>query len=1098
MTIIQRLKQLAKKAHLGGFASGKSHGTLEQKEQIRSSGLFDPEFYEKQLSRKLNGVDPLEHYLTQGEKRNLRPSAHFDPLFYRRQNADVHRSGSGLLLHYVLFGRPEGRLPMPTKVRINAPVASVAAPVEIVATHAPNVDEIRGQRVLIESSGLFDADFYIGQAGEKVDIADPLGDYLLRGEPLGLKPTADFDPVFYGEKYPDVLIAGISPFLHYVSHGRAEGRLALPSSEIDEQIEQDGFVDPVLSETERYVLQSGVFDGDVYRQQTGLDLDDEALVVHYFRNGEAAGLKPAVGFDPDYYARRYPDVPKAGMNCFAHYVSHGRHEGRWPASPMEDLTIDAAAFDPSKKTYVVLAHEASRTGAPILGLNIAENLRLYEDANVCFVSRSGGELEHELARVANQLIVFPKNYDVDELDAQTLAEKLLKAGGVAAVICNSVETRRIGIGMRRAGIPLLALVHEFSSYTKPRGSLRTLYEVADEVVFPAALVRDSSLKDYPWLKFRDVRIVPQGPSRIPAAPPKGSCGRVAELSAPTASDTALLLEADDAATRPAFHVVGLGFVDWRKGCDLFVAAAAQLQRQNPQLDFRFTWVGGGFGDHDHIDISVYVREQIERSGVGARVFFEKPVADMTRIYAMADMLFLSSRLDPLPNVAIDAALLGLPIVCFDQGSGMAEILMRNPVTAALVAPYLDIGAVVRCMEKFVFDAGWRHAVRLELIELARSLFDMKKYVAQLVALAEGANAHSSADAIQLKQVRDYLESLPYRVSARNLSDAELSGELLQTRHVDASQLPLPRYYGRKLVPGFNPYRYAQEAASNGWTPGRSPLVHYIESGAPSGPWVNRVLALDAVEERNAHPPVPARFRIALHLHLFYEELAEDLLPLLSGLPAGVHLFITSDTQEKIDSVVRTLQPLGLAVTGMVCQNAGRDVFPFLEILRVHGHEFDVIGHLHGKKSISQKDAGVLGNAWRNFLYGGLLGRRSETALKILMLLEAEPDIGLVFPDDPHLIGWEGNRTVGEALMERMDLGHVSLAHAIDFPVGTMFWARTEALSPLLRLALTAEECPVEPVPDDGTLLHALERLLPAIAAAQGFRYATTYSMLQTR
>jgi glycosyltransferase involved in cell wall biosynthesis len=1098
MTIIQRIKQLAEKAHLGGLVSAKSHGTREQREQILSSGLFDAEFYEKQLSRKLNGVDPLEHYLTQGEKRNLRPSAHFDPVFYRRQNDDVRRSGSGLLLHYVLFGQPEGRHPMPPKVRINAPIGRIEEPAELAEMHAPNVDELRGQRVLIESSGLFDAGFYLGQAGEKADIADPLGDYLLRGEPLGLKPTADFDPVFYGERYPDVLIAGISPFLHYVSHGRAEGRKALPTSEIDGQTEQALLVNPILSETERFVLQSGVFDGDVYRQQTGLDLEDEALIVHYFKTGEAAGLKPAVGFDPGYYARRYPDVPKAGMNCFAHYVSHGRHEGRWPASPMEGLTIDAAAFDRSKKTYVVLAHEASRTGAPILGLNIAENLRLHQDANVCFVSRSGGELEHELTRVVNQLIVFPKNYEVDELDAQTLAEKLLKAIGVSAVICNSVETRRMGIGMRRAGIPLLALVHEFSSYTKPRGSLRTLYEVADEIVFPAALVRDSSLKDYPWLKFRDVRILPQGPSRIPAAPPKGSKGRSANLNIPATSDAAFPLGDKGTLAKPDFHVVGLGFVDWRKGCDLFVAAAAQLQRQNPQLNFRFTWVGGGFGDHDHIDISVYVREQIERSGVSARVFFEKPVADMTRIYAMADMLFLSSRLDPLPNVAIDAALLGLPIVCFDQGSGMAEILLRNPVTAALVAPYLDIGAAVRCMEKFVFDPGWRHAVRLELTESARALFDMKKYVAQLVALAAGADAQADADAIQLTEVRDYLESLPYRVSARNLSDAELSGELLQMRHVDASQLPMPRYYGRKLVPGFNPYRYAQEAASNGWTPGRSPLVHYIESGAPSGPWANRVLALDAVEERSAHPQVAARFRVALHLHLFYEELAEDLLPLLSGLPAGVHLFITSDTQEKIDAVVRTLQPLGLAVTGMVCKNAGRDVFPFLEILRAHGHAFDVVGHLHGKKSISQKDAGVLGNAWRNFLYGGLLGRRSEAASKILNLLEAEPDIGLVFPDDPHLIGWEGNRAVAEALLERMDLGHVTLAHAIDFPVGTMFWARTEALSPLLRLALTAEECPAEPVPDDGTLLHALERLLPVIAAAQGFRYATTYSMLHTR
>ena len=52
--------------------------------------------------------------------------------------------------------------------------------------------------------------------------------------------------------------------------------------------------------------------------------------------------------------------------------------------------------------------------------------------------------------------------------------------------------------------------------------------------------------------------------------------------------------------------------------------------------------------------------------------------------------------------------------------------------------------------------------------------------------------------------------------------------------------------------------------------------------------------------------------------------------------------------------------------------------------------------------------------------------------------------------------------------------------AIDFPVGTMFWARPEALAPLLRLGLNLDDYPDEPLPVDGTILHALERLLPLV------------------
>jgi lipopolysaccharide biosynthesis protein len=69
---------------------------------------------------------------------------------------------------------------------------------------------------------------------------------------------------------------------------------------------------------------------------------------------------------------------------------------------------------------------------------------------------------------------------------------------------------------------------------------------------------------------------------------------------------------------------------------------------------------------------------------------------------------------------------------------------------------------------------------------------------------------------------------------------------------------------------------------------------------------------------------------------------------------------------------------------------------------------------------------------------------------------------------------------------------VPLPPSIDFPVGTMFWARPEALAPLLRLGLTPDEYPPEPLNADGTVLHALERLLPLVAEDAGYHYATTY------
>jgi lipopolysaccharide biosynthesis protein len=68
----------------------------------------------------------------------------------------------------------------------------------------------------------------------------------------------------------------------------------------------------------------------------------------------------------------------------------------------------------------------------------------------------------------------------------------------------------------------------------------------------------------------------------------------------------------------------------------------------------------------------------------------------------------------------------------------------------------------------------------------------------------------------------------------------------------------------------------------------------------------------------------------------------------------------------------------------------------------------------------------------------------------------------------------------------------------NFPIGTMFWSRTKALVPLMELNLRYQDFPEEPLSIDGTMLHALERLLPFIAEKAGFSYALVNNRLSTR
>ena len=58
-------------------------------------------------------------------------------------------------------------------------------------------------------------------------------------------------------------------------------------------------------------------------------------------------------------------------------------------------------------------------------------------------------------------------------------------------------------------------------------------------------------------------------------------------------------------------------------------------------------------------------------------------------YQAADLLLISSRLDPLPNVAIDALTLGLPVFCFEKTTGIADFLSEHGLKEQCVARYLD-------------------------------------------------------------------------------------------------------------------------------------------------------------------------------------------------------------------------------------------------------------------------------------------------------------------------------------------------------------------------------------------------------------------------
>jgi len=109
---------------------------------------------------------------------------------------------------------------------------------------------------------------------------------------------------------------------------------------------------------------------------------------------------------------------------------------------------------------------------------------------------------------------------------------------------------------------------------------------------------------------------------------------------------------------------------------------------------------------------------------------------------------------------------------------------------------------------------------------------------------------------------------------------------------------------------------------------------------------------------------------------------------------------------------------------------------------------------------------------------------------ILARMAEDPTIGLVFPDDPYVVGWESNREEAARLGARLGLSNLERRY-FNFPVGTMFWARSPAIRPIVELDLKWEDYPAEPLERDGTMLHCVERLFPFVAEQAGFRCVVT-------
>lgn len=381
----------------------------------------------------------------------------------------------------------------------------------------------------------------------------------------------------------------------------------------------------------------------------------------------------------------------------------------------------AAQGDASIPRLLFVSHEATRTGAPKIILNLLKYISEKTQVSCETVLHNSGHLFGEFQRYSTvHCLNMPREF------SESLERRMTKlfhhkfAGPPQLAICNSMESRFIAHELRRLGLPIVFLIHELPLSYKVE-DFETVYRVSDRIVFPVQTVRDSVFAKAPFDPEK-ISVLPQGL----LDPAFGSMLQREECRRQICQE--LHLPPD------AFIVLGCGTLDLRKGIDHFAAIAREaVQSNQTPKPFHFVWVGDGprwmHSPHHYIEMD------IGRTALSQQVQFIGERTKVDPYFVAADAFLLSSRVDPFPCVVHEAMAAGLPVVAFDQSGGAVEALQDG---AGMIVPYGDYRQAAAALVELAQQPLAAERIRQRAKQRVHQKYRFADYAENVLSLIEAA------------------------------------------------------------------------------------------------------------------------------------------------------------------------------------------------------------------------------------------------------------------------------------------------------------------------------------------------------------------------
>lgn len=234
---------------------------------------------------------------------------------------------------------------------------------------------------------------------------------------------------------------------------------------------------------------------------------------------------------------------------------------------------------------------------------------------------------------------------------------------------------------------------------------------------------------------------------------------------------------------------------------------------------------------------------------------------------------------------------------------------------------------------------------------------------------------------------------------------------------------------------------------------------------------------------------PTSFSIAVHLHVYYVDVLDELLEAVAQLPSAKLFVSTPHEMAPIETAVQARFPDAVV---WHCPNQGKDIGPFIDaIRRFNLPQYDLVFKLHSKKSHNAASYMQVirdlfgqdikdGEDWRRKLIAPLAGSTAQVQT-VLNLFAAQPQIGMIGVEQFLCTAPDADTDAYNSVCERLGITQQPL-----FFGGTIFWIRGAVLQRFIDANFTLDDFnSAQQGAVENTLEHQVERVFGALVQSEG-------------